>query len=162
MSEGARGLVVVSLALLAAGCGAKEAVSLGGSIEDPSLAVEQQAIGPFLSGELGLRLALGKFAADPVTVLAPSFALVDADTFAELGLGPLPMSSVGQTFPLEIAPGKEVRVAFEVDSSDPVKLDALDLLCAAPLRVAGSVEHSLDGGSTTTVRSVSLTPDGCP
>jgi hypothetical protein len=162
MSKGAGLAVVVSWALFLAGCGTKQSVSLGGSVIDPELAVDQQALGTFLTGSFGLNLRLGKFAADPITVESPSFTLVDGDSGVELGVGPLSAVAPDASFPLEINPGGEVTVAFELDGSDPIAADAVDELCAAPVSVVATVPHSLDGGSTTTATSPALTPAGCP
>ena len=162
MSKGAGLVVVVSWALVLAGCGSKESVSLGGSITDPVLAVDQQPIGTFLSGSFGLDLRLGKFAADPITVESPTFTLVDGGTGAELGVGPLSAAATGASFPLEIDPGGEVTVDFELDANDPIAADAVDEVCAAPVSIVATVPHSLDGGSTTKATSLPLTPSGCP
>jgi hypothetical protein len=165
MAKGAHVVVVGSILLLAAGCGSKESVSLSASIIDPSLTVEQLAIGTFLGGEFEMRLALGKFASDPVTIEAPSFALVDGDTRAELGgVNPLKVEVAQASFPLEVDPGQERTIAFTLDARDPVSTatDPFDLLCAAPVAVFGTVPHSLEGGSTTTARGPAVTPAGCP
>lgn len=162
MSKGAGLAVVISWALVLAGCGSKESVSLGGTINDPVLVVDQRALGTFLSGSFELNLRLGKFAADPVTVQSPTFTLVGGDSGAEFGVGPLSATAVDVTFPLEIAPGKDVTVPFELVASDPIPVDAVDALCAEPVSVVATIPHSLDGGSTTTAASLPLTPSGCP
>ncbi len=153
---------MVASAFLLAGCGSKESVSLGASIIDPVLEVDQQPIGTFLSGSFGLELRLGKFAADPITVEPPSFTVVDGDSGAELGVGPLSATATDASFPLEIDPGGEITVHFELDANDPISADAVDTVCGAPIGVVATVPHSLNGGSTTEATSLPFTPSGCP
>ncbi len=164
MSKATPLVLLALLGAFTAGCGSKEAVSLAGSIDDTSLVVDQNAVGTYLSGSFSMNLRLGKFASDPVTVEAPSFALVDGESRVDLGLGPL-SAAPDRSFPFDLDPGGEVAVGFELSGDDPVGDDpaaALDALCSAPVVVAATVQHSLDGGSTTTVRSAPTTPDGCP
>ena len=162
MPKGASLAVVVSCAVFTAGCGSKGAVSLTGAILDPSLAVEQTAIGTLLSGEFDLMLALGKFAPDSATVESPTVSLVEADTNADVGSKTLSVQSPDVTFPLDVAPGKDVTIAFELDASTPIDTDAVDPLCSAPVRIVATVPHSLEGGTTLTARSEPIDVAGCP
>lgn len=161
MPKGAGRVVLIALVLLFVGCGSKESVSLSASIVDPSLTVEQQALGTFLAGQFDLRLALGKFASDSVTVESPSFKLVNAETGAELDSRPLDVIGPEATFPLELAPGQERMIGFEIDASAPVATAVADELCAGPIEIAGSVPHS-PAGSITTARGTTTTVSGCP
>lgn len=143
------------------GCGHPDSVRLAGSVESLDLAVEQRALGTFLTGDFTLRLALGEYADDPVTVNGVSFALTRAASGAELGLGPLDVRSTGVTLPFEVGPGDEVTLAHDLVAEDPLAADAASRLCEAPLVLRATVQHSLDGGATTTARSPAVTPAGC-
>lgn len=144
-----------------ASCGHPDAVRLGGSVDSLELAVEQRALGTFLTGGFTLRLALGGYADDPVTVSGVTFALTRAASGAELGLGPLDVRSTGVALPLEVDPGDEVTLAYDLVAEDPLATDAAGRLCEEPLVLRATVQHSLGGGATTTARSPAVTPAGC-
>ena len=154
----ARGLL---LGLWLGGCGHPDAVRLGGSDDALDLTVEQRALGTFLSGDFTLRLALGEYADDPVTVSAATFALTRAASGEELGLGPLDARPTGEGPPLDVAPGDAATLAYELVAADPLAADAVAALCEEPLSLRASVQHSLAGGTTTTLRRPATTPAGC-
>jgi len=154
----------VSLPLLGlwlGGCGHPDAVRLGGRVDVLDLAVEPRALGTFLGGDFTLRLTLGEYADDPVTVSAATFALTRAASGEELGLGPLAARPTGAALPLDVAPGDATTLTYELVAADPLATDAVAALCAEPLSLRASVQHSLAGGATTTLRSPAVTPDGC-
>jgi hypothetical protein len=146
---------------LLAACGSPEAVRLSGSVEGLHLALEQRALGTFLTGDFTLSLALGKFADDPATLRTVTLALTRAPSGEELGLGPLDATLVDADLPMEIEPGDEVNLDYELVANDPIATDATSLICDGPVTVRAAVEHSLDGGTTTTVLGPAVTPAGC-
>ncbi len=143
------------------GCGHPDSVRLGGSIDSLDLAVEQRALGTFLTGDFTLQLALGEYADDPVTVSGVTFALTRASSGEELGLGPLDVRSTGVALPLEVGPGDEVTLAYDLVAEDPLATDAAGRLCEESLVLRATVQYSLDGEATTTARSPAVTPSGC-
>jgi hypothetical protein len=137
----------------AAGCGNKQSVSLGASIENVELAIEQVALGTVLSGQFDLRLELGAEAPESTSVTLENFALVDATSGSEVL--PLSVMAPDTEFPLRVDKGQTQRVRLVIDSRDTSSTDP----CGTVL-VQGTVSDTLSGG-TTTGRSPSLVPSGC-
>lgn len=149
-----------AVACALAGCGNKDSVTLSGRIDSLDLAVDETALGTFLRGDFELVVALGSYAGDPVSVRTATFALLRSDSRETLGAGPLDVRPVPEGLPRDVGPGDEVRVAYELVADNPLGTD-IGVLCGGEVMVRGAVEHSLAGGSTTTVDSPPVTPSGC-
>ena len=161
MSKGAGFAAAALVVLGVVGCGSKDSVTLSGKVTNVSLAIDQNALGTYLSGDFDLSLKLGSYASDPVSVEAPTFVLTDATTHSELGGRPLDATTPDVSFPIEIDPGDERTISFEIRGTEPLAVDVADRLCEGPLSIRGTVPHSLHGGGTEAFGSEAVTPEGC-
>lgn len=142
---------LLSLCLIA--CGDKGAVSLNVSVEQPTVSVQNGALGATLGGGFQLEFALGSEASGSTTVTLGSFALQTAGGVALVD--PLQVDAGGTSFPLVIGKGDTQTVTFTLSSKAVITNSAA--ICAGQVRIVGSVMDSLKGG-TDPVQSAVITP----
>lgn len=140
-----RALLVAGCALAGgAGCGSKDAVSVSASIGSASLAITQGLLVDELSGGFDLELALGKYASEGTRVEAQTFAVVRGDTVLIEGLS----VTTDRAFPVELEPGDEVVIPFDVAEDASVDETITAALCDGPLRIHGAITDSASGRPT--------------
>ncbi len=147
-----RGLSMIGLLTLLAGCSAKDAVSLSVRISQSAITVRQGAFGGSLSGSFQVQLTVGPEASGPSTVMPQSFSL---NTESGMALVDALKVESDATFPLSVGKGETKSVKFTIE---PSAIDH-DAACAGPLKVLGSFSDSLKGG-TEPVQSDPIVP-GC-
>lgn len=148
---------VVLLALLSAGCGSKGAVSLVANVENPSLTVEQAALGTTLTGGFELVLELGEYADGGTDVSLATFGLYRGSQ--EL-VSALSLSS-DVDFPVRVGPGESRRIRLTLEPGETQQSVIGDALCAAGVEFRGGVTDSANDGKPTAAESAEFEPS-CP
>lgn len=139
-----------ALAASALGCiDTDAAVFVDASIASPSAVVSAGALGTNLSAIFQLELHLGPRASGPSQVNVRAIEITNADQSASIVA---PLEAVpDRTLPVEVAPDSDVVVVFSFDTATdgaPLAPEAYDALCAGEIRIAASVEDSLQDGAT--------------
>jgi hypothetical protein len=147
-----------ALSICLVSCGDRSDVTLSAALDQAAVSATDGPLGTSVSGSFRLKLELGPDASGPTTVTLGSFAL--QDSAGAVLIDPLQVSASGATFPLSIAKGGMQAVNFTISSGKVLASADRALLCAGPVRIAGSVMDSLKGG-TDPLLSVPVMPS-CP
>lgn len=148
-------LVAASLAVGASGCvNTDAAVFVDPSIASPAATVTAGALGTNLVASFQLKLHLGARASGPSSLSVQTFEIASADRARSI-VAPLAATSTTK-LPVEVAPDSDVTVDFTFDSgAAPRPEDEAALLCAAEgIRIAGTLQDSLEDGATPVVSEV--------
>ena len=131
------------------------------SIEEPAVAVSSKALGTDLTGSFRLVLSLGPRASGPSQVTVQKLEITSADQ--KTSLVPSLETTSDMTFPVTVALDSEVRALFTIDLGGALlpASAAAELCGAGGLRIAGSIQDSLQSGATP-VTSAVFQPSGCP
>ncbi len=151
------GALVTMPALLAAGCGVKEDVTLLVSTQGLTLTKSKGAFDFRLDGTVDVVFEMGKYAGDPVRVEAISLQLQRGTTQI------LPTTRVeppaGTSYPFDLAPGQRHALKYKITKDQLVGDDAT-VLCAGPVRVSGVVKQV--GKPEIPIFSDPIPVAGCP
>ncbi|HVJ17952.1 MAG TPA: hypothetical protein VM686_21175 [Polyangiaceae bacterium] len=145
----------VLFALSCSACGSKGAVALLSGAENPSLTVEQAALGASLSGGFELVLELGDYADEGVDVSLAGFGIYRGD---EELVSSLSLSS-DVDFPVHVEPGKSQRARLSIDMTGTLDSAVADALCEGNVAYRGGVTDA--GGKLTPAASAEFAPS-CP
>ena len=148
-------LLVVSSAGALGGCGSKEAVMLGATLDSAELTVMGSSLVTDVTGSFDLELSLGDRASDPTTVQIGTFSLQRDGVVL---LNPL-LLAADPAFPIDVGVGRSKHVDVTITNRDGAVELAADL-CSAELQIVGTLTDSLVDGSLD-VRSGLFLPD-CP
>jgi hypothetical protein len=166
-ARGAAARVVTVAALVgaasAAGCLSdnETLVFVDASVEEPQVTVSKGALGTNLTGSFTLLLELGPRASTPSKVTLQTFEIANADRSKTIV--PSLKTKTDTAFPVTVELDSDVRVNFTIDLEGALLPDtAADELCGAGgLRITGSIQDSLESGSTPFTSPV-FQPSGCP
>lgn len=159
---------LVSIAALAGAASAAGCLSdnetlvfVDASVEEPQVTVSKGALGTNLTGAFTLLLELGPRASAPSKVTLQTFEIANADRSKTIV--PSLKTKTGTAFPVTVELDSDVRVDFTIDLEGALLPDtAADELCGAGgLRITGSIQDSLESGSTPFTSPV-FQPSGCP
>jgi hypothetical protein len=136
-------LLILSLPLLAAGCSAKDAVSLSVRLSQAEVDVSMGTFGSSVSGSVVVELTLGPEASGPTTVNVDNLSL---ETQSGEALVPV-LSLSGAGFPLVVGKGetKSVTLTIAAPMVDYAKA------CAGQVQVRGSFSDTLKGATDSAV-----------
>lgn len=161
-----RALAFTSIALasiVAPGCVGNDAVVfVEPDIEDASVTVTEKALGTDLAGSFRLVLLLGPRASGPSQVSLQSFDLMNADQTK--AIVPALKTKTDTTFPVTVELDSTVSAVLTIDLGGALlpASAASDLCGAGGLKIAGSIQDSLQSGGATPVASPVFQPKGCP
>ncbi|MDI1482789.1 hypothetical protein [Polyangium sp. y55x31] len=154
--------LVFALSALLAGCiGENEdVVFVEPSIVAPTADVEGGVLGATVTGSFTLKLVLGPRASGPSSVQLGTLAITDAPNQQSVVSGLSLISP--KPFPVTVQPDSEVTLDFFFDLGDKTISDETkNALCLpAGVRIAGTLQDSLDVGATTVASDV-FKPTGC-
>jgi hypothetical protein len=158
--------IVASLLLVATpllgGCVAdnETVVFVEPTVEQASVQVGGSALGVTVKGGFKLRLVLGPRASGPSQVKIGAFSIKDAGEKGDV-VPALALTSATM-FPVTVQPDGEVTVDFTFDTgASTLPVATKDALCApAGVRIAGTIEDSLQQGATPVVGAV-VQATGC-
>jgi hypothetical protein len=139
------------------GCADKSLISLSAALEAPTVEVTKGTLGSELGGGFDLRMSLGSKASGATEVSLGSFAIVRASDASGL-VDPLPVAATGQAFPVTVAAGQTVVVAFQIGGTALLTTAEGDALCAEPVQIIGALTDTLGGDHTISLRTESVTP----
>ncbi len=151
--------LVAFVAFAASACGSKGAVSLTVSVENPTLTVQQAALGTGLAGGFDLVLELGEYADESTSVSLGTFGIAQdgSELVPTLELTP----QAGVSFPVSVAPGKSRRVSLALSGTQTYDSAVGTQICAGSVAYRGGVTDSLNDGKSTPASSNAFTPS-CP
>ncbi|MDI3289386.1 hypothetical protein [Polyangium sp. 15x6] len=153
----------LALSSLLAGCiGENEdVVFVEPSISAPTADVQAGVLGATVTGSFTLKLVLGPRASGPSTVQLGSLAITDAPNQQSVVSGLSLLSP--KPFPVVVQPDSEVTFDFFYDLGDKtIPEETENALCLpAGVRIAGTIQDSLDVGATSVASDV-FEPTGCP
>ncbi|MDI1448393.1 hypothetical protein [Polyangium sp. 6x1] len=154
--------LVLALSSILVGCiGENEdVVFVEPRIEAPTADVEPGVLGGTVTGSFKLTLALGPRASGPSTVQIGAVAITDAPNQQSVVSGLSLISN--KEFPVTVQPDSEVTIDLLFDHWDKtIPQETQDALCLpAGIRIATTIQDSLDVGATTVASDV-FKPTGC-
>jgi len=149
-------LLVVLGAGLLAGCGSKEAVMLGATLDSPELTVTGNSLVTDVMGSFDLELSLGDRASDATTVEIGTFSL---QRDGNVLLNPL-LLAAEPAFPIDIDVGRSKHVDVTVTNPDG-EPELAAVLCSAELQIIGTLTDSQGDDHPISVTSGRFLPN-CP
>lgn len=132
------------------------------TVSDPSVAVEQKALGTAVTGGFTMSLHLGARASDSSDVNLEGFQLKSEDENT-IVVDALPLAAEGRKFPITVEPDTDEDVKIVIDlGSDLLAKDIGQKLCNfGKVRYLGSITDSLRGGSTPVRTDPPVQVTGC-
>lgn len=142
-----------ALVLLAsAGCSSKTfdtdpTIFVDAKVTEPTVAVEQKALGTAINGGFTLSLHLGIRAAGSSDVNLEGFQLTSEDQNT-IVVDALPLAATGETLPITVDPGFDETAKITINlGNDLLAKDIGQKLCNfGTVRYRGSISDSLRGG----------------
>jgi hypothetical protein len=130
-------------------------------VTDPTIAVENNALGTVVNGGFTMSLHLGARAAGSSTVNVQSFELVSEDQNTVI-VDALPLRAEGQALPIVVEPDTTEDIPIVIDlGSDQLPADVGQKLCSFARAIyRGSITDSLRG-TTVPVLTDPVTVTGC-
>lgn len=131
-------------------------------VTNPTVAVEQKALGTAVTGGFTLSLHLGARAVGPSDVALQGFQLKSTDENTVV-VDALPLAAKGQTFPITVDPGTDEDVDVVIDlGNDLLAKDIGQKLCNfGEVRYIGSITDSLRGGTIPVRTDPPVKVTGC-
>ncbi|MEZ4300592.1 MAG: hypothetical protein R3B70_36985 [Polyangiaceae bacterium] len=157
-------LALAAAAALAAGSGCVDTdpnIFVSVELLDPTVGVENAALGTAVTGGFLLDLHLGARAADGTTVNVQGFELISEDQNTII-VPSLPLSANGHTLPIVVEPGTDESVEIVIDLGDDLlaKEVGQNLCNFGSVRYRGSITDSLRG-TTVPVLTDPVQVTGC-
>ena len=147
-------------------CASKDAISISGTVTNPSVAVAQNGLVTTVSGSFDLFLELGSRASDATDVGYTSFSLLKASDNKEVLSSPLSVKGSAAS-PIHLNPGETSTVHFTIGNSaskpqETAKGDYATVCESGQLIVTATITDSFNGGQGQTISSAPFQPSGCP